>query len=127
MQGPIEIKRTRSLEEKTKKETTMRIKARKDAIVNFLDHGAFVTFMTLLTIYALYFDDLRMILVPKWADDIFFGITLMGMICFSLEILLASYAKPDYLYSFFFWLDIISTISMLPDCGWLWDPIMGEG
>ena len=109
------------------REQALKIKKRKQYIVSFLDNSLFVTFMTILTVYALYFDDVRMCLFPKWTDDIFFGITLFGMICFTLEILVASYAKEDYLYSFFFWLDIISTISMVPDCGWLWDPIMGEG
>jgi len=59
-----------------------------------LDHVVVVVFMTLITIYALYFDDLRILLVPTKYDDIFFGITLLGIICFTLEIILSSYAKP---------------------------------
>ena len=82
--------------------------------------------MTLITIYALYFDDIRMITLPKNTDDIFFGITLFGMIAFTLEIFIASYSKNDYLYSFFFWLDVVSTVSMIPDCGWIWDPMIGD-
>jgi len=83
--------------------------------------------MTLITVYALFFDDLRIILFKKELDDLFYGITLFGMICFVLEISLGSYAKDDYLGSFFFWLDIVSTVSMIPDCGWIWDPIIGAG
>jgi len=82
--------------------------------------------MTVITIYALFFDDIRILLVPKRYDDIFFGITLIGMICFALEIVLASYAKYDYIFSFFFYLDFVSTISMIPDCGWIWDAIVGD-
>ena len=26
--------------------------------------------------------------------------------------------------SFFFWLDIISTVTMIPDCGWIWEPLI---
>ena len=59
-----------------------------------MDHVVVVVFMTLITIYALYFDDLRILLVPTKYDDIFFGITLLGIICFTLEIILSSYAKP---------------------------------
>ena len=102
------------------------MKARKAACAKVIDHTFTVLFMTLITVYALFFDDLRMIFIAKDLDDIFYGITLFGMICFTLEILITSYAKEDYLYSFFFWLDIISTISMVPDCGWIWDPIMGD-
>jgi hypothetical protein len=82
--------------------------------------------MTIITIYALYFDDLRILLFPKSHDDIFFGITLVGMICFALEIVLSSYAKPEYIFSFFFYLDMVSTVSMIPDCGWIWDAIVGD-
>lgn len=42
------------------------------------------------------------------------------MVFFSVEIVLASYAKAGYLNSFFFWLDLLSTLSMLTDVGWLW-------
>ena len=82
--------------------------------------------MTLITIYALYFDDIRILFFPKTADDIFNAITLLVMICFTLEIFIASYAKPDYMFTFFFYLDIVSTISMIPDCGWIWDAIVGD-
>mmetsp|Transcript_28745 Transcript_28745/g.43412 ORF Transcript_28745/g.43412 Transcript_28745/m.43412 type:complete len:284 (+) Transcript_28745:698-1549(+) len=81
--------------------------------------------MTLITIYALYFDDLRLLFFDKSQDDVFYGITLVGIICFTCEILLASYAKKDYWNSFFFWLDIVSTLSMIPDCGWIWDFLIG--
>ena len=59
----------------------------------FLDNNFVVVFMTLITIYALYFDDLRILLFPKDADDIFYGITLVGILCFTIEIIIASYAK----------------------------------
>jgi hypothetical protein len=30
------------------------------------------------------------------------------------------------LLGFFFWLDVIATISLIPDIGWIWDPILGN-
>ncbi len=83
--------------------------------------------MTIITIYALFFDDIRMIYFPRSKDDYFFGVTLFGMVCFALEIFFASISKEDYFNGFFFWLDFVSTISMIPDCGWIWDPIIGGG
>lgn len=88
--------------------------------------------MTLITIYALFFDDIRMMAFPKSMDDLFFGITLACMIMFGTEIILASIGKGDqYTCTFIFWLDVVSTVSMIPDCGWIWDPlieaIMGIG
>jgi hypothetical protein len=49
------------------------------------------------------------------------------MIIFSIEILFSSLCKEEYFLTFFFWLDIISTVSMIPDIGWLWDIITGDG
>jgi hypothetical protein len=95
-------------------------------IVKFLDHTVTVVFMTMVTIYALYFDDLRIIFFDRQDDNVFYGITLMVMICFAVEIILSSYSKQEYLFSFFFYLDIVSTVSMIPDCGWIWDAIVGE-
>jgi len=96
-------------------------------LATFVDSNWTVGFMTLITIYALFFDDIKILFFPKSDDDIFNGITLFGMICFAIEIMITSYAKPDeYPFSFFFYLDIISTISMIPDCGWIWDAIIGD-
>jgi len=94
---------------------------------NFLDHYITVVFMTMVTIYALYFDDLRLLFFDKVNDDYFFGFTAFGIFCFTVDIFLSLYAKRSYWNSFFFWLDVFSTLSMIPDCGWIWDLIIGGG
>lgn len=98
---------------------------RNRKIEKVLDHWITVTFMTLVTIYALFFDDIRIIAFEVETDDIFYGITLMGIIAYTLEILFASWVKKEYLNSFFFWLDLISTLSMIPDCLWIWKYVIG--
>lgn len=100
---------------------------RKLKVRKFIDHYATVVIMTLLTIYALFFDDIRILAFHKDYDDIFFGITAAGIIIFFIEILLSSYSKPEYLFHFFFYLDIISTLSMVPDCGWIWELVINNG
>merc|ERR1712216_427068 len=35
-------------------------------------------------------------------------------------------AKPGYVLGFYFWLDLASTLSLVPDIGWIWSPIVGE-
>ena len=92
-----------------------------------LDNNVTVILMTLITIYALFFDDIRVIAFSKNSDDIFYGCTLFGMIAFTIEIVLASLVAEDYWLSFFFWLDVVSTVSMIPDCAWIWDPLTGGG
>jgi hypothetical protein len=76
--------------------------------------------MTVITIYALLGDDLRIILSPKSSDIWFLIGTTISMIMFSIEIILASIAKEGYFNSFFFWLDLISTVSLFTDI----EPIM---
>lgn len=106
-------------EEERKKKFRFKLALRK-----FLDHYITVTFMTLLTIYALFFEDIRIIAVEPQYDDVFYGITAVGVIIFMIEIGLASYAIPNYPMHFFFYLDIISTLSMIPDIGWIWNLII---
>ena len=98
---------------------------KRDKVARIVDNKYVVAFMTAITIYALFFDDIRILLFPKKADNFFFAATLMGIILFTAEIVATSYSKDYYINSFFFWLDIISTVSMIPDCGWIWDPYSG--
>ena len=44
---------------------------------------------------------------------------IIAMIAFSLEIFIASLCKNDYFNGFFFWLDVVSTFSLLLDIGWV--------
>jgi hypothetical protein len=75
--------------------------------------------MTIATIYALFFDDIRILYIPKVADDAFFALTSIALVLFTLEIVLASLAKPGYRFSFFFILDVVSTVSLITDIGWI--------
>jgi hypothetical protein len=93
----------------------------------FLESYPTVIFMSVLTVYTLFFDDIRVVSLEKIYDDIFFGITASCLAIFAVEIFLASLSREAYFLTFFFWLDIISTISMLPDIGWIWDMVTGEG
>jgi hypothetical protein len=80
--------------------------------------------MTIITFYALFFDDIRLVAFTKSDDDYFFAVTTSCLFFFSFEIVLASYSKKDeYWLSFFFWLDVVSTLSLIPDIGWIMDGI----
>jgi hypothetical protein len=91
----------------------------KTKIIKFLDHPITSIFMTIITIYSLFFDDIRALAFSPSADNVFFTITLFCMFCFLIEIVLASIAKDDYFLTFFFWLDLVSTLSMITDVGWV--------
>lgn len=90
-------------------------------VESVLDHWFTTVFMTMITVYSLFFDDLRALAFDPSADDTFYGITSFCMGAFLIEIFFAALVKDDYFLTFFFWLDIISTISMIPDIGWIWN------
>lgn len=83
--------------------------------------------MTLVTLYALFGDDIRGIGFTKAADQTFYGLTITAMTLFMIELILSSIAKDDYFLSFYFWLDLVSTVSLIFDIGWFWDAILGTG
>ncbi|CAL1157508.1 unnamed protein product [Cladocopium goreaui] len=91
-----------------------------------VDNTYFMVFTTILTFYALTADDLRIILTEKPADIVF---NLIGLLCitvFSCEVVLSCLGKVDYLCSFFFLLDVISTATLLLDLTWISEAIQGD-
>lgn len=80
-------------------------------------------FMAIVTVYTLFMDDLWVIIFPKSIDDFWYFLTCLALALFSFEIIVASYVKRGYLGSFFFWLDVLATLSMIFDIGWLMDAI----
>lgn len=83
--------------------------------------------MTIVTIYALFADDFRLLLSPKSGDEVFWSLTVSAMFFFLLELVLASFAQKDYFLGFYFWLDLVATVSLLTDIGWIYDEIVGGG
>lgn len=91
-----------------------------------LDHKWFTYVMTGLTIYALFGDDIRLLIFKKKSDTTFNILTCTAMLAFIIEIVISSVVKKEeYLFSFYFWLDVISTMSLIFDISWLWDRITG--
>ncbi len=61
----------------------------------------------------------RILVTDKDGDLVFWVLNIVAMLAFTLEIVVASLVKPDYFNGFFFWLDVISTLSLLLDIGWV--------
>jgi hypothetical protein len=84
--------------------------------------GKFVTIlMTVVTIFAIFGDDIRLWLTDKNADPYFYTALLVSFFLFFSEILINTVVTDEFKYSFFFWLDIIATISVLIDIQWITD------
>lgn len=68
-----------------------------------------------------------MLATAKDADDAFNVLALVTIAAFAAELVMMSYAQEGYFLSFFFWLDIVATVSIFADVGWLWEAILGSG
>ena len=76
--------------------------------------------MMIVTVYALIGDDVRILTVSAEYDYIFWIMNIVSFFCFLAELILASIVnKNDYFLGFFFWLDFISTASILMDIGYV--------
>eukprot|EP00418_Pyrodinium_bahamense_P043284 CAMPEP_0179199838 /NCGR_PEP_ID=MMETSP0796-20121207/99431_1 /TAXON_ID=73915 /ORGANISM="Pyrodinium bahamense, Strain pbaha01" /LENGTH=919 /DNA_ID=CAMNT_0020904351 /DNA_START=1 /DNA_END=2760 /DNA_ORIENTATION=- len=80
----------------------------------------------LLTLYALFGDDMRLVFTAKPSDTIFDCITVAGMILFALEIFACSLGKAGYLMGFFFWLDLASTVTLVLDITPVAEQLLGD-
>lgn len=96
-------------------------------INKILENGIYITFMMIVTVYALFGDDFRLLVAPKSADEVFWSITVAAMFFFLVELVMASVAQKDYFLGFYFWLDLIATVSLFTDIGWIYNEITGGG
>jgi len=89
-----------------------------------VENSFFVCFTMVLTIYALVGDDVRILVTHRSADSVFNWIVVVCLAVFTFECILSVFGKADYLYSFFFWLDLISTASLILDITVVADQLM---
>lgn len=108
------------IEEKPKLQAKWKIKMSKS-----LDSASVSIFMSIITVYSLFFDDIRALTMPVEADIYVYSFTCAVMVAFIIELIIASVVVENYFLSFFFWLDVISTLSMVPDIGFIWDQLTG--
>lgn len=87
----------------------------KTISLSIVDSPVWVGFTTLLTAYALVGDDVRLYATEQPADTYFNAITILCIVVFSVDVVLGVLGKDDYFLSFFFWLDAISTSSLVLD------------
>jgi class 3 adenylate cyclase len=121
----------------------------KVRIDRLIDSNAAITFMSLVTVYALYGDDVRILAFEPSSDGAFLAMSTIAFMSFLLEISLLCWCRDNYLQkpdlealkeictvrhwnrresaaaymkelgkalhmgSFYFWLDLISTFSMV--------------
>ena len=97
----------------------------KKRICIFLDSTPFLVFTSLLTIIVLFASDIQIAFLRVEVDKTFNICQCIILGIFLIEFILNCLAKKDYLFSFFFYLDLIATISIIQDIDWIINPILG--
>jgi hypothetical protein len=82
-------------------------------------------FVGILTVLALFADDLRVLVIAKEADHFWSILTLLVMIVFGIEWAGNSMFQRNYFLSLFFFLDLLATLSLIPDIHWIGDEFYG--
>ena len=128
----------------------------KDQCVKFLESSLVTAFMTLITIYALFSDDVRVLCFEKGSDTTFVVVSSIAFFLFVIEIGLQCWCRDKYLLlpdaetikdltraatwsqrldalrsvftigSFYFWLDLMATLSMIFELPWIF-PYSNDG
>lgn len=91
----------------------------RHTIFMIVESWYFITLTTIVTLWALFGDDIRQLCTDSNGDNTFYIIMLVCFGVFVVEIILASIGVPDYFLGFYFWLDIISTLTVLLDIAWI--------
>ena len=142
---------------------TAKLNRTKHLANKFLDSNGTITFMSFITVYALYGDDVRIIAFQPNVDIVFLALSAVASAFFLVEISLLCWCKQGYLRrpdltairdvcskyawkkrkstlewlsnlwnvlqpgSFYFWLDLISTFSMVIEMPWFFQSFGGGG
>lgn len=106
-----------------KKQEPMYVKVSRIVVEN----KYFVGFTTLLTMYALTGDDIRLICTDLPADVIFNIMVVVCIVVFTIEVVTSCLGKDDYFMGFFFILDVASTATLVLDLTFVADELSGGG
>lgn len=99
----------------------------KKTLLRLIDNNYVLIFMTILTIFALFANDVQTAWCPVTVDFPFDVVQSILFCLFTIEIIITCLCKEDYIWSFFFWLDVISTISLIQDISFIFDKILDSG
>jgi len=76
--------------------------------------------MSFLTIYVLFIEDMRLLCIPKSLDNIFMFFNCIALALFSIDLIISSITIKGYFLGFYFWLDLVGTVSLISDITWIW-------
>ena len=83
--------------------------------LKIMESNQFTAFMTVLTLYALFGDDMKLCLTDSRADQGFWIMASLCIVFFFSEIVFQTMAYPWYFLGFYFWIDLVSTLSIFTE------------
>ena len=98
----------------------------RQRINELLDNKYVTIVVSLMTLVALFGDDTRLAFLGKSADIYVDCLLLTCFIAFLAELVLQCFAKTGYNLSFFFWLDLVALLSLVPDIYFLIELFTGD-
>jgi hypothetical protein len=115
---------------KLKKQETseqLRLQKIRGKLEILVDSNIFIVFFMVLTIFIMFITDIQSGWLSSNSDGPIEYLQTAILLIFILEILITCLAKKGYTNSFFFWLDVVSTISIIQDIGFMFDPLLNLG
>jgi class 3 adenylate cyclase len=92
----------------------------KDRLKRLNSSWIYTTLSLVLVLFTLFGDGIRLAATPKAADPVFNALFLVALVFFALDFLRLCVARREYLWSFAFILDLISTLTLLVEIEWIW-------
>lgn len=97
----------------------------KQTMETFLTSLFFQILINVFTVWCLFADDFKIIFVPKVPGDTVFDIiNSICLLVFIFEIILASITRKQYILSFYFFMDFVSTGIIIFDLTWVQEAMM---
>lgn len=92
----------------------------------FITHSSTQLCFIFVTLYTLFADDYRILVANKNTDTFFDIFTVICLALFLIEIIVYVLFKDGYLFAYHFWLDLISSLSLVLDLRWVNDAMNGS-
>lgn len=99
----------------------------KDKIKKIVDSKIFNIIIFVISIYSLFADDLKLLFLPKGVDSGFSSISIVIIIIFVTEIIFTVIVDEQYICGLYFYIDVISTFSLILDIHWIYAKLNSQG
>lgn len=118
LDNEIEVKESEENKKNTQPDSTK--PTCKSKVKYVLEHWITTIIFSVITLWVLFADDIKILTTDVSADPTFSILNIVFMVAFAVELIISSIVIDNYFLGFFFWLDLISTFSMILDIHWIY-------